>query len=99
LRGELGYTGVVVSDDMDMGALRDHFLPEESIVLGVQAGIDLFIYSNREHADPGMPDRFISVLRGAIETGRLSSQRIEESARRTLALKNKFHVTRTGLHP
>jgi len=84
---------------MDMGAMRDHCSLEESIVLGTQAGIDLFIYSNRERADPRMPDRFINVMRGAIEAGQLSSQRIEESTRRILALKEKFHVTNAGLHP
>lgn len=99
LRGELGYSGVIVSDDMQMGAIRDRFSPEESIVLGVQAGIDLFIYSNREHADPKMPDRFVSVVRTAIKTGQLSSQRIEESDRRIRALKDKFHITSAALFP
>jgi beta-N-acetylhexosaminidase len=99
LRGELGYSGVVVSDDMQMGAIRDRYSPEESIVLGVQAGVDLFIYSNREHADPKMPDRFVSVVRAAIEAGQLSSQCIEESCRRIRALKGKFHMTSAALFP
>ncbi len=99
LRGELGYKGVIVSDDMQMGAIRDHYSPEESILLGIEAGIDLFIYSNREHPDPQMPKRFVSVVRTAIERGRLSSQRIRESAQRIRSLKGKFHIANAAVFP
>ncbi len=90
LRSKLGYDGVTVSDDMQMGALRNNFSPEEAIVLGVEAGLDLFIYSNREHADPQMPQLFTRVIRAAIEAGRFTPERIEVSARRIIALKNKL---------
>ena len=73
-----------------MGALRNNFSPEEAIVLGVEAGLDLFIYSNREHADPQMPQLFTRVIRAAIEAGRFTPERIEVSARRIIALKNKL---------
>jgi beta-N-acetylhexosaminidase len=92
LRGKLGYDGVIVSDDMQMGALRNHFSPEEAIVLGVEAGLDLFIYSNREHPDPQMPELFHRVVKSAIETGRIAPGRIGESARRILALKSRLYA-------
>lgn len=96
LRGKLGYDGVVVSDDMQMGALRRFFSPDESILLGIDAGVDLFIYSNREHRDPEMPGRFHRVVRTAIESGRLAVSRIEESARRIAALKRSIEFANIG---
>jgi beta-N-acetylhexosaminidase len=43
LRGELGYDGVIVSDDFDMKAMADHFPVEESMVLSLMAGVDAFL--------------------------------------------------------
>ena len=79
LRDKLGYSGAVVADDMQMGALRRYFPPDESILMGIEAGIDLFIYSNRLYPDPQMPARFHRVVKAAIESGRLSRERIERS--------------------
>jgi beta-N-acetylhexosaminidase len=44
LRGELGYTGVIISDDMEMKAMADHFGAKEAPVRALQAGCDLLIY-------------------------------------------------------
>lgn len=89
LRERLGYAGVAVSDDMQMGALRHFFAPDECILLGVEAGIDLFIYNNRDHPDPQMPGRFHRVVEAAIDSGRLKRARIELSFRRLRSLKQR----------
>jgi len=80
LRDYLGYSGAVVADDMQMGALRRYFAPDESILMGIEAGIDLFIFSNRLYPDPEMPARFHRVVEAAIEKGKLTRERIEKSA-------------------
>ena len=97
LRKGLNYQGVIVSDDMQMGALRNSFSPDERILLGVEAGLDLFIYSNREFADPDMPRRFHRVINAAIETGRLTKERIEESAKRIAFLKSALQFESAAL--
>jgi len=43
LRKEMGFDGVVVADDLEMKAIADHFSLEESLVLGLNAGVDLFL--------------------------------------------------------
>ncbi|OGQ85296.1 MAG: hypothetical protein A2289_10840 [Deltaproteobacteria bacterium RIFOXYA12_FULL_58_15] len=43
LRDQLGFRGVIVSDDIEMQALADHFTSEEIAVFGVNAGIDVFL--------------------------------------------------------
>jgi beta-N-acetylhexosaminidase len=101
LRETLGYNGVVVSDDMQMGAVRNHFSPDDAIRLGVDAGVDLFIYSNREHPDPRMPTRFHDVVKSALESGRVASARIEESAARVRNLKRsiEFALAEFAIRP
>lgn len=86
LRDDIGYQGVVVSDDMQMGALRRNFSADDAILKGVEAGIDLFVYSNREHPDREMPGRFHRVLTQAVESNRLPRARLIQSARRLARL-------------
>ncbi|MFZ4736178.1 MAG: beta-N-acetylhexosaminidase [Bradymonadia bacterium] len=43
LRLDLGYKGLVVSDDLEMKAITDHYSMEEVALLGLDAGIDLFL--------------------------------------------------------
>ena len=79
LRHTLGYKGAVVADDMQMGALT-RFGLDERILLGIEAGCDLFIYSNRQNPDRQMPGRFHRVVKEAIARGKLTRSRIERSA-------------------
>ena len=90
LRQTLGYDGVVISDDMQMGALRNHFSPDEAARLGVDAGVDLFMYSNRGRADPWTPLQFHRAVKSAVADGRIPPGRIETSATRLSRLKQSI---------
>jgi beta-N-acetylhexosaminidase len=93
LRTKLGYDGTIVSDDMQMGALTQSFTPDDCILLGVEADLDLFIYSNRQHPDPQMPTRFHRVVKAAVESDRVPRGRIEESTRRLSTLRQSINST------
>jgi beta-N-acetylhexosaminidase len=94
LRTTLGYDGVVVADDMQMVAITRSFPPDEAILLGIEAGVDLFIFSNRQHPDPQMPGRFHRVAKAAIESERVQRARIDESVRRISKLKRSVGMER-----
>jgi beta-N-acetylhexosaminidase len=47
LKGRLGFSGVVVSDDLEMGAIADRYGPEEAAVMAVSAGVDLLLFCHR----------------------------------------------------
>ncbi|MCS6758869.1 MAG: glycoside hydrolase family 3 protein [Candidatus Devosia euplotis] len=44
LRTELGYDGVVISDDLEMGGIRDHFTLRQAVIQAVRAGLDVLLY-------------------------------------------------------
>jgi beta-N-acetylhexosaminidase len=96
LRTTLAYHGVVVSDDMQMGALTRFFLPDEVILFGIEAGLDVFIYSNRQNADPQMPARIHRVARAALENGRVPQARFEESFLRISILTQSMRVEKAA---
>jgi len=60
------------------------------ILLGIQAGLDLFIYSNRQPADSRLPEHFHQVAKAAVESGQVLQTRIKESVRRISRLKQSL---------
>lgn len=85
LRGKLGFDGLVVTDDLHMDAIRGNFGFEEAVVRAVEAGNDVLVFANREYADPDLPDRAAATVRAAVDSGRLSRERLLESHRRLAA--------------
>ena len=87
LREQLGWDGAVLSDDMQMGAIRDAYGYEEAVALAIEAGIDLLVVANQIVYEAGVAARTIDVVEGLVRSGRISESRIDESWRRISALK------------
>lgn len=88
LRGELQFKGVIVSDDMQMHAISSLYTLEESLYLGLTAGIDVFIFSNNiPGATAYAPENVHATIRRLVEAGRITPERINESYQRIVALK------------
>ena len=79
LREELGFEGVVITDDLVMGAIQDFCGEVNSAVYAVEAGNDMLISTNFE-------SQFSSIM-DAIDEGRITEERINESVRRILTMK------------
>ncbi len=88
LRKEIGYQGVVITDDLDMRAIRRSFSIEDAAVRAILAGNDLILVSNTSRPDPNLADRLHQRIRAAIRDGTLSKARIEQSYRRIVTLKD-----------
>jgi beta-N-acetylhexosaminidase len=91
LRGELGYDGVIISDDMQMGAIRDHFGLERSVELAINAGADIIALANQtSNYDPLLHEEAFTAIEQAVAGGRISPERISESHRRIMQLKSRL---------
>ena len=93
LRDELGFDGVVITDDMNMQAITGQYGFEQAAVLAVQAGADLLAYGNNLVYDPDVAQRAIAALKSAVDQGQLTEARIAQSYNRILALKQKCAPT------
>lgn len=96
LRDEIGFEGVVVSDDMEMGALRENFSFEERIVRAVAAGTDLLIFSNFGNPTPDIGPRVHMVIVDAVRAGTIPVARIEEAYGRITRMKGALAARRTA---
>ena len=87
LRDELGFDGVVISDDLEMGAIREHFTLEETVKRAVRAGMDVLLFSNTADPRPSLGAEIRAVLVSEAEKDPAFRARIEESYARIVALK------------
>jgi beta-N-acetylhexosaminidase len=91
LRDKLGYKGLVVSDDLLMGAIRQQYGVEEASILALQASVDMLLISqNQGRVERGAAERVVTALRSAITTGRLSSKALTASIQRVRALRSRI---------
>ena len=83
LWGELGYDGVVITDSLAMGAIAQEYSSADCAVMALDAGVDILL----------MPEDYAAAFEGvvqAVEEGRLSMERIDESVARVLELKDQL---------
>jgi beta-N-acetylhexosaminidase len=91
LRIELGWDGVVITDDMGMGAITQYYGFETAVELTIKAGADILAYANNSSVfDPTIPARAFAVIKGLVEDGVLGESRIDESYRRIMRLKARL---------
>ena len=83
LREEMGFTGVIITDALEMKAMTDHYGNDEIVVNAVKAGVDILLM-------PADIDAAINALSDAVESGDITEERIDESVARILTLKEKY---------
>jgi len=79
LRDDLGFDGVIMTDDLSMGAITDLYDPGEAAVLAILAGNDILISSDYESQ--------ITAVEDAVAAGRIDMSRIDSSVLRILNWK------------
>ena len=87
LRDEIGWTGVVITDDLQMQAITKHYDLQDVVIQAVNAGVDILLFGNNIEYDRDLPIRIQKILINAIRRGRVPIKRIEESYQRIMKLK------------
>ena len=87
LRDQLHFQGVVVSDDMQMGAVANFYGLEEALRLAITAGVDLIALANNTLYERDIVPRSVSAIVGMVEDGRIPRERIESACSRIARLR------------
>jgi len=90
LRNKLKYQGVVISDDLQMKAITNHFGLKQSIHLAINSGIDILLFGNNLEYDEDVTPRAVSIIIELLDEGKISLSRLEESYNRIMSLKKKY---------
>lgn len=89
LREELGFNGVVISDDMTMGAITEHYDMGQAAVKYIQAGGNIVLIG---HGIKNIED-VVQALKNAVEQGEITSQMLDDRVTQILQLKQKYELT------
>jgi beta-N-acetylhexosaminidase len=84
LRGELGFQGLIVTDDMNMGGVAGYAKRRERTVACIAAGCDVLLF-------PKLPDDYATLV-DAVRSGILPEARVDEAVRRMLAFKARLNL-------
>lgn len=89
LRNELNFQGLVITDDMTMGAILKNYTISDAAIKSVNAGTDILLVCHGHDNEVAV----IDALKKAVEDSTISEERIDESVYRILKLKDKYKLT------
>lgn len=92
LRNDLKFQGMIVTDALSMSGLTIYFTPEEAAVRALEAGADMLL-------KPADVDASFRGVLQAVKSGRITEQRVGESARRILAAKYDLGLVKDRITP
>lgn len=86
LRREMGFSGLVITDDLEMKAITDNYNMEEAAILAVSAGADIILICKDHERQKAVRNALIKAVKDKI----ISEGRIDESIERIDAIKKRF---------
>lgn len=91
LRKRLGFKGVVVTDDLAMGAMMQEYSFDTILTRAILAGADILCLSNNgDTYDPEIASKAINIITEKVKDGTIPEKRIHESYDRIMALKKSL---------
>lgn len=86
LRNEMGFKGVIISDDLEMKAIAQFWSLEETVFHAIEAGVDILLFANQMEYDPEIGSKVNAMIVRMVEDGCISEERIDESYERITKL-------------
>jgi beta-N-acetylhexosaminidase len=86
LRDKLGYDGLIVTDDIEMRAIADHYGVEDTVIRGLNAGVDHFLCCHTAE----VAHRAIEGIVHAVEQGKISRQTLDTANRRIARFASRY---------
>ena len=90
LRSMMAFRGVIVSDDLQMGAISKHFSLKERTTLAINAGVDILLFGNQ--LENVSVKELVNSIFKQVKSGAISIERIKESNTRIQNLHTKYSI-------
>lgn len=90
LRQDLGFEGVLISDDMQMKAISAHYSLKEAVTLAINGGVDMLLFGNQ--LAHNSTEEIIETIYTQVQKGAISKERIHEANRRIEHLFTKQSI-------
>jgi beta-N-acetylhexosaminidase len=90
LRHELGFKGVIISDDLQMKAISKHYTLKETVTKAINSGVDILLFGNQLASND--VDKLVKLIYSQVKNGSISEQKILESNERIENLHTKNSI-------
>lgn len=90
LRVQTDFDGVVITDDLNMGAIEKNFELDEVVSLALNAGENILLFSNREKPDINLPAKISLIIKNGLIDGEILSENIVNSYNKIVKLKENL---------
>lgn len=87
LRQQVGFKGLVITDDLQMGAIDAHYDVTTRVRLALQAGADMLLFSNQLVKTPQDTQELLSIMQQQVQSGAIPSAQVGQSYQRIVQLK------------
>jgi beta-N-acetylhexosaminidase len=93
LRDSIGFKGVIITDDLAMGAITNQYGCEEALRLAILAGCDLLCLSNNGGGyNPDLVPKAVDAIFQLVKSNQIPAESIQTSAQQIRSLKKKIHL-------
>lgn len=92
LREKLGFKGLVISDDLNMGAIQNYFNPKELLARALNAGTDVLVFSNLHPYNPNLIAETVGLIKELLDEGRVSEKQILDANTHIQSAKRVFTI-------
>lgn len=93
LRKKLKFDGIIITDDMQMKAISDHYNKDAAITMAINAGADMLIFGNQLTDELQDSTSLIDYIESQVETGHISPIRIQQAYARIVKFKSSLKIT------
>ena len=91
LEDEIGFKGVIISDDYDMRAIRKNYSLRDIVVNSINAGVNILLFSNNiDKNDENLALKIQKIIKKEIKLGNIKEQDIENSYQKIIELKKRL---------
>ena len=91
LVNEVGFKGVIISDDYDMGAIKNNYSLREIVIHSINSGVDILLFSNHiGKYDKNLAKKIHKIIKEAIKNGSINQAQIDKSYQKIIKLKENL---------
>jgi len=90
LREKMGFSGVLISDDLQMKAITEHYSLKETVTKAINSGVDILLFGNQLASNDA--DELVEIIYSQVKSGAISYKRILESNARIENLHTKNSI-------